>query len=110
MLEGADAPKILKHALAAGRIGDFSAALDASSADAVRTAMEAAYNPYHGAHQELFLQGKMVELLAAICSTANAGEKRSCKFHRGVPAAVRENARRRARVKNKKPAGRMTRG
>ena len=66
MLEGERTPKILEQCLKAGRIEKSSLALRPSSLATMRITRDVINHPYHGAAERLFLQGKMLELLAEL--------------------------------------------
>ena len=86
MLDGERAPEILRKALGNGDFPGSSLGQTPSTPAMKRIARDVALHPYHGPAEKLYLQGKILELLAEAASTGP-----DCrKTQTGPRAAARE--------------------
>jgi len=78
-LEPETAPKPLRKALASGPLSAPDLSKIVLSSVSRRLALEMVSNPYHGAAEGLYLQGKVLELMADMTAADTGGNNRGCR-------------------------------
>jgi len=87
-MEPEQAPRRMRKSLEGGRFCGASLGLAPITPVMKRMALEMVCNPYHGPVEQLYLQGKILELMAELATVDRADQKNYNNLRNAVPSRV----------------------